>query len=205
MTTTTIQRQEMFVCIATVILGMAIALPFTLIHAVLPFTVLLVVFGIFMVLRKQLRLPKYPTAYLMGCLVALVLLLPTVSAAKLMEQGFNDGPFYGENYTNGFMGLEVHHRTDYRKGELLIYNRQKNSAPVLTYQVDGEILWARTMDVRQHPKYQNYFLTDIENPTVTSGFLRDRLNFLGTWEFGKEPGRAYLWKWGGFHRFYLSW
>ncbi|MEL7314672.1 MAG: hypothetical protein AAFN08_06935, partial [Cyanobacteria bacterium J06559_3] len=119
--------------------------------------------------------------------------------------GFNDGPFYGENYTNGVTGLEAHHRIDYRQGELLIYNRQNNSAPVLTYEVDGGILWGRELDVRDHPKYVDHFLVEIEDLAVNSGILRDRLDFIGTWDFGKEPGRAYLWKWGGFHRFYLSW
>ncbi len=198
------QRRGTTLSIVTAVLGLAIALPFTLIHSVLPFTVLLVVFGIFMLFRKRLQLP-HPTAYLTGCLVALVLMLPIVSAAKLVEQGFNDGPFYGENYTNGVTGLDAHHRTDYRQGELLIYNRQTNSAPVLTYEVDGEILWARELDVRDHPKYADHFLVEIENLTVAPGILRDRVNFTGTWDFGKEPGRAYLWKWGGFHRFYLSW
>lgn len=191
--------------IATVILGIAIALPFSLIHPVLPFTVLLIVFGGTMALRKQLRLPKYPTSYLAGCLVALVLLLPLVSGFKFAEQGLDDGPFYGADYTRGVMGLEVQERVEYRQGEILIYNRQQNSAPLLVYQVDGETQWARELDVRQHPKYEDYLLNKIETPTVTYGILRDRLNFLGTWEFGKEPGRAYVWKWGGFHRFYLSW
>ena len=206
MSTTTIQqRRGITRSIVTAVLGMAIAIPFTLIHSVLPFAVLLITFGIVMWLRKPLRLPKDPTAYLIGCLVALVLLLPMVSAAKLAEQGFKDGPFYGENYTNGVMGLEAHHRTDYRQGELMIYNRQRNSAPVLTYEVDGDIRWARELDVRDHPKYADHFMGEIENLTVSPGILRDRLNFTGNWDFGKEPGRAYLWKWGGFHRFYLSW
>ena len=199
------RRTGEIVGIVTVILGIAIALPFSLIHPVLPFTVLLIGFGGVMALRKQLHLPKYPTSYLAGCLVALVLLVPFVSGSKFVEQGLNDGPFYGVDYTRGITGLDIHERIEYGDGELLIYNRQSSIAPLLVYQIEGETQWARELDVRQHPKYEDYLLTKIEAPTVSYGIIRDRLDFLGTWEFGKEPGRAYLWKWGGFHRFYLSW
>ncbi|NER78607.1 MAG: hypothetical protein F6K42_03335 [Leptolyngbya sp. SIO1D8] len=122
-----------------------------------------------------------------------------------MEQGLDDGPFYGLEYTGGVTGLEANHRLDYRQGELLIYNRQQNRAPVLVYEANGDLVWSVEMDVSQHPKYQNYQLSTLEEPTLAYGIIRDRLNFLGTWDFGKERGRAYLWKWGRFHRFYLSW
>jgi len=189
----------------TAIAGMAIALPFTVIHPAVPFAVLFIAFGLVMVLRRGLRLPKYPTAYLIGCLVALVILLPAVSLVKFMEQGLDDGPFYGTDYTGGVMGLEVSDRLPYRRGELQIYNRQSRQAPVLAYQVNDELQWAKELDVSQHPKYRSYQLSTIETPTLAYGVIRDRVDFIGNWDFGTERGRVYLWKWGGFHRFYLSW
>ena len=202
---TTIRRKGVFAGMVTTLLGIAIAIPFTVIHPALPFAVLLILFGVVMALRQWLHLPKYPTAYLIGCMVALVLLLPAVFLVKFAEQGLDDGPFWGRDYTSGVMGLDVSHRVDYRQGELLIFNRQKNSSPVLIYQVNDEMRWAREMAVSQNPKYSDYLLSTIEKPTVAYGILRDRLDFVGTWDFGAEQGRAYLWKWGGFHRFYLSW
>ena len=201
----TVQRKQVLAGTITAILGTAIALPFAILHPALPFTILLIGFGVTMALRQRLRLPKYLMAYLTGCLVALVVLLPAVSVVKFVEQGLDDGPFYGLRYAGGVTGLQVSHRIDYRQGELLIYNREAHSAPVLAYQVNDEMRWARVMDVSQHPKYRDYLLSTIEEPTLSYGLLRDRLNFLGTWNFGKEQGRAYLWKWRGFHRFYLSW
>ncbi|NER79015.1 MAG: hypothetical protein F6K42_05430, partial [Leptolyngbya sp. SIO1D8] len=86
-----IQRKGALAGIITAVLGIAIALPFTIVHPVMPFTVLLIGFGGVMAFRQKLRLPKYPTAYLIGCIVALVLLLPAVSLVKFVEQGLDDG------------------------------------------------------------------------------------------------------------------
>jgi hypothetical protein len=201
----TIQRKGVLTGMVTAVIGIAIALPFTLIHPVLPFAVLLIGLGLVLLLRRWRWLSQYPTGFFVGGLVALILLVPAVSLVKFVEQGFDDGPFYGEVYTGGVTGLPVSHRLDYRDGELVIYNRQPNSPPVLAYQVGEELQWARELDVSENPRYEGYQLATIKEPSLAYGIVRDRLNFLGTWNFGTEQGRAYLWKWGGFHRFYLSW
>jgi hypothetical protein len=202
---TVIRRRGVFAGIATTVLGLLLALPFTILHPALPFTVLLVGFGIVMALRRPLRLPKYPTAYLTGCLVALVLLLPIGTVIKVAEQGFDDGPFYGQVYTDGVTGLEASDRLPYRAGELVIYNRRAQSPPLLTYEVDDELRWAVALDVSQTPEFSEFQLFEVQDPTLLYGILRDRIDFTGVWTFGTERGRAYLWKWGGFQRFYLSW
>lgn len=202
---TVIQRRGTFTGITMAVMGIAIALPFTIVHPVLPFGVLLIVFGLVMAQRQTLRLPKHPNAYLAGCLAALVLLLPTVMLVKFAEQGFDDGPFYGVPYTSNLADLSRDASLDYRNGELVVYNRQEHQPPVLAYQVNDDARWAIALDVSQHRNFEAFHLSRIEAPELAFGIWRDRLDFTATWSFGSERGRAYLWKWGQFHRFYLSW
>ncbi|MDA0672804.1 MAG: hypothetical protein O3C67_03745 [Cyanobacteria bacterium] len=202
---TFIRHRDTFAGIVTAVVGVLVGLPFTILHPAVPFTVVLVTFGIVMGLRRPLRLPKYPTAYLAGCLAALVLLLPIGFTVKVAERGFDDGPFYGQVYTDGVTGLEASDRVPYRGGDLAIYNRNNRVPPILAYEVDGDLRWAVALDVSQTENYADYQLVNVSEPQLVYGILRDRLDFLGNWTFGQERGRAYLWKWGGFHRFYLSW
>ncbi len=202
---TVVHRRGVFAGIVTAILGLLVALPFTIGHPVAPFTILLVTFGVVMALRRFLGLPKYATAYWAGCLAALVMLLPISALVKFAEQGFNEGPFYGQVYTDGVTGLEVGDRLEYRNGDLVVYNRQAQRAPVLTYRVGQDLRWAVEMDVSQAPAYENYHLSKIEDLSLFYGILRDRIDFTGEWDFGSERGRIFLWKWGQFQKFYLGW
>jgi hypothetical protein len=201
----TIQRKGVLTGMVTTVVGVAIALPFTLIHPVLPFSVLLIGLGLVLLMRRWRWFSQYPTGFFVGGLVALILLLPAVSIVKFAEQGFDDGPFAGEIYTGGVTGLPISERLAYRNGELVIYNRQANNPPVLAFQVGDELQWARELDVSQNPRYEGYQLATIAEPQLAYGIVRDRLDFSAKWNFGTERGRAYLWKWGGLHRFYLSW
>ncbi|MBF2036878.1 MAG: hypothetical protein IGR92_15740 [Leptolyngbyaceae cyanobacterium T60_A2020_046] len=202
---TTIRRHGAFAGILTALLGLCFALPFTLLHPAVPYMVLLIGFGVVMALRRPLRLPQYPTAYLLGCLVALVLLLPAVTVIKFAEQGFDDGPFYGVPYTNGLTGLTPSDRLPYRAGELLIYNRNPDMPPILAYETAGTVRWAQELEIQAHPGFEQYQLDAIAEPTLAYGIVRDRIDSTATWSFGTERCRIYLWKWGRFHRFYLSW
>lgn len=199
------RRKGAFLGMVTAIVGVAIALPFGLIHPILPFTIILVGYGLLVLLQRWRWLPKDVLGYLAGCLVALVILLPAVSLLNFMEQGLRDGPFYGEDYSGDIAGENVSDRIEYRQGELLIYNRGEDQAPVLAYQVEEETHWATELDVAENPRYERYHLISIQEPTLAYGIFRDRMDFKGRWTFGTETGRAYLWKWGGFHRFFLSW
>lgn len=200
-----IRRKGVLAGMLMAMIAVAIAVPFTVIHPVLPFTVVLVGYGLVVLMQRWRWLPSYNNSYLAGCLVALIILLPASSLVKFAEQGFDDGPFYGEPFKGVVLGENASDRVPYRQGELLIYNRSPDKAPVLAYRVDGETAWAQILDVQQNPRYGNYQLTAMQDPSLALGMLRDRLDFEGTWNFGTERGRAYLWKWGGFHRFFLSW
>lgn len=202
---TTIRRKGVLTGMVTAVLGLVIALPFTIIHPAVPFTVLFLSFGVVWLLCQWRWLPKYPMSYFAGCLAALVILLPSVSLIKFMEQGFDSGPFYGVAYERGVTGLEASDRIEYRRGELVIYNRQPSNPPVVTYQIGDDVQWGRELDVTQHSEYQDFHLSAITNLSLAYGIVRDHIDFQGIWTPGTEQGRAYLWKWGGFHRFYLSW
>jgi hypothetical protein len=201
---TVIQRKGVLVGSLTAVLGVLIALPFTLLHGVLPFVVLLIGFGVIMLLQQTWRRPKYPSAYWLGCLVALVILLPTTTVISFTEQGFAQGPFYGTPYTDGVTGIEVDERLEYRDGDLMIYNRRPAVAPVLIYQTGETLRWAVTLDIAPNAQEQGYQLSKIEDLSLSYGIFRDRIDFVGTWTFGQKPGRLYLWKWGQFHRFHLK-
>lgn len=198
-------RKPMRLGTVVAVLGVAIALPFTLLHPLLPFVVLLLWLGFVSLLQRWRWISHHESAHLIGGLVALLLLLPTTTVISFAEQGFDDGPFYGRAYEGAALGENASDRLEYRQGELLIYNRQPNEAPVLEYRIAGKAQWIHEMDVSQTPHYKGYQLSAIREPQLASGLLRDRLNFQGTWNFGVESGRAYIWKWDGFHRFFLSW
>lgn len=187
------------------VLSVAIAIPFTLIHPVLPFAIALVGYGLVMLMQRWRWLPGYGRSYLLGCLVALILLLPASSLIQFLEQGFDDGPFYGQPFAGVILGKQADISLPYRQGELLIYNRTAVKAPILAYRSNDETRWAQVLDVSQNSRYADYQLTAMQEPSLALGLFRDRLDFLGNWNFGTERGRAYLWKWGGFHRFFLSW
>ena len=199
-----IRRKGVFVGSLTTVLGVLIALPFTLIHGVLPFVVLLIGFGAFMLLLRAWRPPKYPSAYWLGCLVALIILLPTTTWVAFTEQGFDQGPFYGTSYGDGITGIEVDERLEYRDGDLMVYNRREAVSPVLIYQAGDAIRWAITLDLAPNSQSQDYQLAKVENLSLLYGMFRDRIDFTGTWTFGQKPGRIYIWKWGYPHRFYLK-
>lgn len=199
------QRRGVFLGMVTGAIGVAIALPFALIHPVLPFTLIFVGYGLLVLFQRWRWLPKDSMGYLVGCLAALVILLPAVFLFKFMEQGFKDGPFYGEDYSGVISGENASARMDYRQGELLTYNRQADKAPVLVYWADNDLRWAKELDVGENPRYEDYHLESIRDLALSYGIFRDRIDFEGRWSFGTESGRAYLWKWGGFHRFFLSW
>lgn len=184
--------------------GVLVSLPFAMIHPLLPFIVLLAIFVLSLGMKRWRWVSRLSTTYLVGFLIAILVLLPAVSAVGFIERGFDDGPFYGKPYRGVISGESASDRLDYQQGELLIYNRRSERSPILAYRED-ELRWAVEMDVSQNPAYSDYQLVSIESPTLSRGILRDRLNFLGTWSFGKESGKAYIWKWGGLHRFYLSW
>jgi|GEM_PF-2540436 len=202
---TAVRRKGVFVSILTAIIVVAMTVPFTVIHPVLPFTLVLMGYGCFGLMQRWRWLPKDRPSYLIGCLVALIVLLPASSVVKFAEQGFDDGPFYGEPFTGRIVAAAASDRLPYREGELLIYNRADAKAPILAYQIEDETAWAQVLDVSKNPRYANYEFTAMQEPSLAYGIFRDRLDFLGTWNFGTERGRAYFWKWGGFHRFFLSW
>lgn len=201
-----VRRKGVLAGMVMAILAVAIALPFTLLHPVLPFAITLLLYGVVCLGQYLKWLPNHSTGYLLGCLIALIVLLPATSLLKFAEQGFDDGPFYGQPFVGIVSDAAISDRLDYRQGELLVYNRSEDQSPVLAYRVQGETLWAQSLDVSQSPRYDGvYHLTAMSDLSMAYGIWRDRLDFLGTWNFGTERGRAYLWKWGGFHRFFLSW
>ncbi|NJN21208.1 MAG: cytochrome d ubiquinol oxidase subunit II [Leptolyngbya sp. RL_3_1] len=206
MMSTVIQRQGVFVGSLVAVLGVLVASPFTLFHGVLPFVVLLIGFGVVMLLLQTWRRPKYPTAYWLGCLAALLILLPVTTWITFAERGWDAGPFYGTVYRDGVTGLEADERLDYRDGDLTVYNRRPEVPPILTYQAGEVLRWAITLDLEPgaQPHNQDYQLSKIEDLSWFNGILRDRIDFVATWTFGQTPGRLYLWKWGQVHRFYLQ-
>ncbi|MGF1458472.1 MAG: hypothetical protein ACFBSG_05535 [Leptolyngbyaceae cyanobacterium] len=203
--TSAIDRKGGFAGLLIAVISFAIALPFNVVHPVLPFVIVLVGYGLIVMMVRWRWLPPYYNGYLAGCLVALIILLPTASMLKFLEQGFDNGPFYSTPYTGIVSGESASERLDYRQGELLIYNRAANKAPILAYRTEVQTHWAEVLDVSQNAQYEPFQLRSIESAEIHYGLIRDRLDFIGNWNFGAETGRAYLWKWNGLQRFYLSW
>lgn len=68
-------------------------------------------------------------------------------------------------------------------------------------------LYGRTqeMHVSLDPESDESELWEMQKPSVAHGTLRDRLDFIGLWTYSAERSYAYIWKFGGIQRFYLSW
>ena len=182
-----------------------LSVPFLIVERWLGFVVLLTVAVAFFALRKRLPLPEQPTAYALGFGVAFALLLPATFFAQIFESGFDDGPFHGHPFAGEVSALAPNDSAAFRSGYLVIYNRDESEAPVLAYRVDGRTRWAREMHVSMDPESDVPELWEMSDPSVARGILRDRLDFTGYWTYGAERGYAYIWKFGGIQRFYLSW
>jgi hypothetical protein len=155
-------------------------------------------------LRDRLGLGRRLNACRVGVLIALLLLVPARSFAELLLSGFDDGPFAGRPFAGNLSTLKAGDRVAYRAGELVIYNRQGGDAPVVVYRAMGRTEWAVEMFVSLGDRGVNE-LWEITEPHIVHGVVRDRLDFIGTWTYGAERGYAFIWKWGGIQRFYLSW
>lgn len=141
-----------------------------------------------------------------AAILAIILTFFSQPLLKFFEAGFDDGPFIGESYDGELNSLKVDHTIAYGDGQLRVYNRSDEEAPIIAcFDAKGNVEWAWLMDVRLKPGYETAMLYAIDDPEIESGLLRDRIVFLSTWTYGAEHAYAYVWKWGGPQRFYLSW
>lgn len=169
------------------------------------------VFGVLTMIVVALLLRGYRPfknriAHAVGLIAAALLLVPVAIFAQMFEAGFDDGPFHGRPHSGDISALTASHSITYRSGDLVIYNRADDEPPVLAYIVQGVPKWALELDVVGTPGFEDSHFRSIAEPiAVSSGVFRDRLSFIAYWSFGAERGYAYIWKFGGVHRFYLSW
>ncbi len=182
----------------------AASAPLLVVERWLGFVALAVLAALFFWLRHRFRFQGYVNAQILGFVAAFVLLLPAILFADLAERGLDDGPFYGRNYEGSLAHLKPSHRLKFRKGTLAIYNRDKK-APVVAYVIGDHTEWATEMYVAMTPGVTQSELHHMERPLLSEGLFRDRLDFIGHWTYGAEHGYAYIWKFGGIQRFYLSW
>lgn len=185
----------------------AVSAPFLVIEHWLGFAALAVSAFLFLVLRQRHGLPDERHAYRAGFLIATVLLVPARFMADILESGFDDGPFRGQPFAGDLSKTKPSERVPFRSGELVVYNRADGRAPILVYRAGGRTRWAHEMFVSMttaDTTGENE-LHDITRLRVSPGIIRDRLDFIGTWTFGAEHGYAFVWRWGGIQRFYLSW
>lgn len=181
-----------------------VSAPFLVVERWLGFCVLVLLAVSIYLLRRPLKLGKRPIVYASGLGIALALLIPASYMARFIEGGFDDGPFVGRDFNGDLDVLKPSDSVLFRSGRLYIYNR-KGEAPVIAYRAAGKTKWAREMFVSMTPGVQGSELSRIESPALTRGILRDRLDFVGYWTYGAEHGYAFIWKFGGIQRFYLSW
>lgn len=122
---------------------------------------------------------------------------------KLLEAGFDDGPFYGKKIDLASAKIKVKESIPFRSGQLQALELNGISGSILSYYKDNKFIWAYELQTSE--QMENTFLTEIRNLRVSSGIFRDRIDFIGVWTYGAERGKAYIWKWGGLQYFYLSW
>lgn len=81
---------------------------------------------------------------------------------------------------------------------MISYKGEKTKAPVLAYVVDQNVRWASRIETEDDGMY---WINEIVSLKVHSGLLRDRIDFFAGGI--SEPGWGYIWKFGGFQKFYL--
>jgi hypothetical protein len=195
---------SMLVSLAVAAGTFLVSAPFLVIESWAGFAVLGVLAVALFSLRERLGLGNRLNAARVGVLITLVLLVPARFYAELLVSGFDDGPFTGRPFAGDLSKLRPSERVPFRAGEIVIYNRARGAAPVVEYRARGRTEWAQEMFVSLGDRGENE-LREITDPRVSYGVVRDRLDFIGTWTYGAERGYAFIWKWGGIQRFYLSW
>jgi len=124
------------------------------------------------------------------------------NSCKVIEAGFDDGPFYGSKVELNPKDFKIKESLPYRDGFLQIMTSSKFNQPVLGYSVTQEIKWAYKLETNEMPQTD---LFDIYELSIHSGIFRDKITFIGEWTHGAERGTGYVWKYGELRYFYLSW
>lgn len=141
-------------------------------------------------------------AYRAGLLGAFLCMVGLSGVGGFMEGFIDDGPFYARAFDGDLSALTPAARLPFRAGELLVYNRDGDAAPVLVHVVDGRTRWALELRGSERDRSKLY---SMERPVVRyQGRLRARVDFVGKCTFGTERGRVYLPR-VGIARFYMSW
>ncbi|HEY6019516.1 MAG TPA: hypothetical protein VIY48_06335 [Candidatus Paceibacterota bacterium] len=182
----------------------AASAPFLVIERWLGFTVLGALAALYFLLHRRLWPQRRLLLPCLGFAGATVLLVPAALFAGLIEGGFDDGPFVGRDFTGDLHTLKPSFSLNYRSGNLVIYNRDPK-APVVAYVTGDKAQWAIEMYAALNPNAAESELYHMEAPAISQGLVRDELHFTAYWSQGAERGYAYIWKFGGIQRFYLSW
>jgi len=196
--------KQIFIVVVVAAIAFSLSAPFLTIERWLGFCVLTILAAFFFLFRAYFRIQNRPVLYAVGFVAALLFLVPASFFAQLMESGFDDGPFVGKPFVGNLKDLKASDSLKFRDGTLIIYNRS-NKAPVIAYLTEDRTQWATEMYVSMTPGAKGSELYHISKPSVSKGIVRDRLDFIGQWTYGAEHGYAYIWKFGGIQRFYLSW
>lgn len=185
----------------------AVSAPFMGIEHWLGFAVLAGLMLVFFTARPRPVAAHRVHAYRAGFLIAAILLVPARRMVDLLESGFDDGPFHGRAFAGDVSGMKPSESVPFRSGELAVYNRSHGKAPILAYLAGGRTRWAHEMFVSMETPTSTgeNELREITHLRVSRGFVRDRVDFIGEWTFGAEHGYAFVWRWGGIQRFFLSW
>lgn len=181
-------------------LALLICLPFVIVSQVAGFVALAGVATISFVLSSGWTKPYKRRFYILGFCAALIVLTPLALVYPFLEGGFDDGPFRGQSFAGEPHKLTIDHSLPFRRGHLAVSNRRRHESPVILYKEGDTVAWAIEMDVGEFVNV--YSLSKI---SIRPGVLRDRVDFVASWTYGDESGKAYIWKLGGFQRFWLSW
>ncbi len=185
--------------------ALAVSAPFLIVERWLGFVVFALIAGTLLTAHSRLRRPDSVRAYAAWLGLAILPLFPAAFFAQISESGFDDGPFHGRAFSGHVGELAPSDSAAFRSGYLVAYNRGDKEAPMLAYRAGGQTRWARELHVSLSESHDPTMLWGISSLSVSRGLVRDRLDFIADWTFGREHGYVYIWKWGGIQRFYLSW
>ena len=191
------------ICTCTVTV---VCLPSTIYRFYFPYVILLI-FTVTIFSIPYVRKTRYwRNIFIVTIVLTACILFPGISFLRMVEGGFDDGPFYPEKFSEDLKRFSPDEYIKYRKGYIKVVNRNTHEPPIIYFeQPNGKIKWAILLNVANNNDFKDARVSKIEDLKIGYGPFRDKLKFTAVWTYGAERGYAYLWKWNSFQRYYLSW
>ncbi len=178
------------------------------VYSFLPLIILVLLilshFIYFKIIKKD---GKYPKKVIVGLLI-LTTFGSCFSYFFYEANFFGMGPFYSEKFEGNLDTLVPRDSIPYRSGHLITYkNENVNEPAIVVYKSKDDIVWAEKLNapdifwVENNDSKPFQMAYEVRFSSVDHGIIRDTVGFFAVGH--SEPGRAFLWRFGGIQKFFI--